>query len=241
MMLLTGISSDQTPLHPVDEEPLADATVLGSRVSWRCLPMRLSLMASAAVLAAASFSAGPVWAQPAPGRTAGLGPHDGPAVSCDNPPPEAARSIPAPFDSYMRLVCRYPLGQGLEAVEGFRWTMPGGEPIGLTATLTTGGLDADGLRRFPTSWYVELSPVDLSPVDQRRLKLDLRRAVRPRLLDRAAVLELRARTSNGEAKSILLVIPGVKPEKSAWLIGLECNGTCFREDAEPLIFAGSAG
>ena len=203
--------------------------------------MRLSLVASAAVLAAASLSGGPVRAQATPGRTAGLGIHDGPAVGCDNPPPEAARSVPPPFNSYMRLVCRDPLGQGLQAVEGFRWTMPGGQPIGLTATSTTGGLDADGLRRFPTSWYVELSPLDLSPVEQRRLKLNLRRAVRPRFLDKAAVLELRARTSNGEKKFVLFVIPDAKPEKPAWLIGLECNGTCFREDAEPLIFAGSAG
>ena len=178
------------------------------------------------------LSCGPAWGQAAqPGV---------PAASCESLPPEAVTSVPAPFSSYMRLMCRDPVGQGLQPVEGFRWMVPGGQPIGLTAT-SAGGTDADGLRHFPASWYVELSPVNLPPSDQRRLKRDFRRAIRPGLLTKASVLELRAKTSNGEGKLIFLVLPETGQARPAWLIGLECNGTCFRQDAEPLIFAGSAG
>ena len=149
--------------------------------------------------------------------------------------------MPPPFDRYMRLMCRDPVGQGLQAMEGYRWTAPEGQPIGLSALSATGGPDADGLRRFPTSWYVELTPVNLTQAEQRRLRQDFRRAIQPRYLDRAAILELRARTSSGERKLIFLVLPDTRARTPEWLIGLECNGACFREDAEPLVFAGSAG
>lgn len=199
--------------------------------------MRFAFLAGTAILAAAS-SGKPAWAQAA-GGIAPV-PPDKPGASCDALPPGAVQSVPAPFDAFMRLVCRDPLGQGLQAAAGFRWAAPGGMPIGLSATSAAGGPDAAGMRHFPTSWYTELSPVEASPVEQRRLKENLKRAIRPGVLDKAVVLKLRARTSNGEDKLIVLILPGTGP-KPAWLIGLECNGTCFREDRDPLVFAGSPG
>lgn len=127
----------------------------------------------------------------------------------------------------------------MQPVAGFRWTAPGGQLIGLTALSAMVGWDADGQPRIPTSWYVALTPVSLSPAEQRRLKGDFERAIRRRYLDRATILELRARTSNNEEKRIFLVLPNAGPRPPAWLIGLECNGACFREDPEPLMFAGS--
>ena len=205
--------------------------------------MRRALMTRAATLIAAVLSGSPTSAQAVRGGASnpGVAPAAGPAASCEGLPLEAVRAVPAPFDRYMRLMCRDPVGQGLQAAEGYRWTAPGGLPIGLSALSASGGPDADGPRRFPASWYVELTPVDLTQAEQRGLRQDFRRAITPRYLDRSAILELRARTSSGERKLIFLVLPDAKARTPAWLIGLECNGACFREDAEPLVFAGSPG
>ncbi len=205
--------------------------------------MRRALMTGAATLIAAVLTGGPTSAQTAPERTPspGAAPPGRAATSCEGLPPEAVRAVPAPFDRYMRLMCRDPVGQGLQAAEGYQWIARGGQPVGLSALSAVGGPDADGLRRFPTSWYVELTPMNLTLPEQRRLKQDFRQAIQPRYLDRAAILELRARTSNGEEKLIFLVLPDAGSRTPAWLIGLECNGACFRRDAQPLMFAGSPG
>lgn len=196
--------------------------------------MRRALMAAAATLIAVVLSGGPASAQTVDDRTAnpGVAPATRPATSCEPLPPEAVRAVPAPFDRYMRVMCRDPVGQGLQATEGYHWTAPGGQSIGLSALSATSSPDADGRRQFPASWYVELTPVDLTQAEQRRLKQDFRRAITRRYLDKAVILKLQARTSNGERKLIFLVLPDARP-RPAWLIGLECNGACFREDADP--------
>jgi hypothetical protein len=164
-------------------------------------------------------------------------------VSCDELrfPPAAAKTVPTPFDRYMRFSCHRATGQGLGPVDGFRWINPKGLGMALSATSAAGGPDAKGKMHFPYSWYTRLEAVDMPAEDQNALKSDLKRYVRANLLEGASVLELRATTSNAEEKRIVLLVwdGGREPLKGPLV--LECNGVCFRDDAEPLILMGQPG
>lgn len=157
--------------------------------------------------------------------------------SCGRLPPEAVATVPPPFDRYMQLICNDHLGQGLRAAEHSHWANQQGLGLDLSASKQVGP-DAQGRVDFPFSWYRKLEPVILSEAEQRAMLADLNRLFVLDKLGDAVVLEVRAPTSNAEEKRIVLVIPrdGQAPPK--WLFGIECNGTCFRDDPEPMAFAG---
>jgi hypothetical protein len=189
------------------------------------------LVVSAAALA---LCGGAALAQ-APAQTGAPGGND--PVPCTQLPAAAAKSVPAPFDRYMRFACNRVTGQGLGAVEGFHWADPNGLGIGLSASKPSAP-DAKGVRQFPLSWYTKLQPVTLSDADQTALRTDFQKILQPAYIDRAKILELQATTSNAEDKRIVLILPNDKPGLPEWMLGFECNGVCFRDDREPLMFAG---
>ena len=158
-------------------------------------------------------------------------------VPCTNLPAAAVNSVPAPFDRYMTFVCYRFAGQGLRAVDGFHWASPQGFGINLSAS-KPGPPDAKGNLTLPFSWYTRLQPVELSSKDQATMATDFKRVVRPEYVDGAKILELRATTSNAEEKLIVLVVPDDKPGLPKWLLGFECNGSCFHDDPQPMLFAG---
>jgi len=138
----------------------------------------------------------------------------------------------------MRFKCFEALGQGLGPVDNFHWADPNGHGMGLSATSASGTPDASGQRRLPFSWYTQLVPISLSTAEQQALRDDFKQAILPRFLTGTTILELKAMTSNDELKRIYLVVPDTKPGPPKWLLGLECNGACFREDHQPLMFFG---
>jgi len=145
----------------------------------------------------------------------------------------------------MQFECNKYLGQGLHAVDGFHWADPRGYGIGLSSASAAGSPDANGNRSFRFSWYTQLMPIKLAVVEQQALRADLKQAgpALPRFLndsviDEATILELKAITSNGEGKRILLIVPDARPGLPKWLAGFECNGSCFREDTQPMAFSG---
>ena len=159
-------------------------------------------------------------------------------VPCDHLPAGAVHSVPPPFNRYMRFRCSEFLGQGLGPVENFHWADPNGHGIGLVASSAAGPAEAGGQRHFPLSWYTQLEPMPLSLADQEALRADFKQVIQPRFLTGTTFLELEAKTSNGEVKRIYLVVPNAKVTRPKWLLGFECNGACFREDHEPLMFIG---
>ena len=178
---------------------------------------------------AMSLNAGAAWAQTSP--------NGNPVVPCTNLPAAAVKAIPAPFDRYMQFVCYRAAGQGLRAVDGYHWAAQQGFGIDLSSS-QPGPPAADGSRRFPLSWYTKLQPVDLSASDQERLRSDFLKGFRDEVLKDVQILELRATTSNAEEKRIFLVLPKGKLDRPPWLLGLECNGSCFHDDPEPMLFSG---
>jgi hypothetical protein len=161
-------------------------------------------------------------------------------IACDRLPfpAGAVTAVPAPFDRYMRFKCFEILGQGLGPVENFHWADQAGHGIGLSSSSAAGSPDASGQRQFPFSWYTQLVPAALSPAEQQALRADFKQAITPRYLTGASILELKATTSNAEQKRIYLIVPDTKPGLPRWLVGLECNGACFRDDPQPMIFFG---
>jgi hypothetical protein len=153
-------------------------------------------------------------------------------------PTGAVTAVPAPFDRYMRLQCWEVAGQGLSPVENFHWANQAGDGIGLSSSSAAGSPDASGQRQFPFSWYTQLVPAVLSPIEQQALRADFKQAIAPRYLTGASILELKATTSNAEQKRIYLIVPDTKPGLPRWLVGLECNGACFRDDPQPMMFFG---
>lgn len=185
----------------------------------------------ALVLAASAYAQSP----PAPTQPGSGG---NPTIPCDRLPAGAVKSVPPPFDRYMKFGCTKQLGQGLNPVDGFHWRDPNGLGIGLSSSKQIGGPDAAGHAHFPFSWYVALQPVPLSAQDQQALRKAFERAILPRFLDGATILEMKALTSNAEEKRIFVVVPDTRPGAPKWLVGLECNGACFTDDPDPMIFAG---
>ena len=76
--------------------------------------MRFAMVTGVVAAIAVLLSGGPARAQASP--------LERPAVTCEHLPPEASKSVPAPFNRYMRLMCQDPVGQGLRPADGFQWT-----------------------------------------------------------------------------------------------------------------------
>jgi len=159
-------------------------------------------------------------------------------IPCSGLPAGAVKAVPAPFDRYMQFECNALTGQGLRSVDGFHWMNDDGMGMGLSATSTAGGPDAKGQMHFPFSWYAQLDPIPLTAAQQQVMRKEFEQAVLPRFLTGATILELKAMTSNAEEKRIYLIVPDTKPGLPKWLVGLECNGACFREDPQPMRFLG---
>ena len=159
-------------------------------------------------------------------------------VPCDSLPAAAVKTMPPPFDRYMAFECNALTGQGLRSVDGFHWVNQAGMGIGLSSSMQVCAPDAGGDVAFKYSWYTELTAVALSGDEQRALHKDFAKEIYPRFLDGATILELKARTSNGEDKRIFLIVPDTASGPPKWLLGLECNGACFTEDRQPMMFQG---
>lgn len=160
-------------------------------------------------------------------------------VPCDSLPAGAVKTVPPPFDRYMLFECNALTGQGLRPVDGYFWRNQKGTGVGLSSSMQVGGADASGQVRFAYSWYAELTAVVMSGDEQRALHKDFAKEIYPRYLNGATILELRAKTSNGEDKRIFLIVPDPASGPPKWLLGLECNGACFTEDRQPMMFQGA--
>jgi hypothetical protein len=185
-----------------------------------------STTAIAAALGALAIGAHPLSVRAAPGG------------SCARLPPDAAVTVKAPLDRYMQLICNNRTGQGLRAAAGSHWANQQGLGLDLSASKQMGP-DAQGRVDFPFSWYRKLETVSLSEAEQRAMLKDLNRLFVLDKLGAATVLEVTATTSNGEEKRVVLVVPRDGEASPKWLFGVECNGACFREDPQPMAFAGS--
>jgi hypothetical protein len=159
-------------------------------------------------------------------------------MPCDLLPAGAVRDVPPPFDRYMRFVCFEVTGQGLGPVENFHWADPRGMGILLSAGSAAVRPDSNGQIRIRPSWYTKLIPVALSPQDQQKLRKDFEQAIVPKYLTGTTILELNAVTSNAENKRIYLIVPDAGPKPPKWLMGLECDGACFHDDPQPMMFFG---
>jgi hypothetical protein len=193
----------------------------------------LAILAAFWLLAPAANAQTP---PPSPVSSGGAAP--GRTIPCDRLPPEAVKVVPAPFDRYMRFECNPNLGQGLVPLEGFHWTSSDGIGIGLSASATRP--DAKGEVDFPFSWYTRLQPINLSKDEQRALRSEFKRAIKAKYLNHVGILELAATTSNAETKRIYLVVPAINTGPKSWIVGFECNGACFREDPDPMVFFGES-
>ncbi len=163
---------------------------------------------------------------------------DNAKLRCDHIPSTDITAVPAPLDRYMNLVCGE-VGQGLAPVDGFHWADPVNHfGMRLSAGSADVHPDAKGRVNFSLSWYTKLVSVPLSSAEQRTAGADFQKITSGHFPDNIIVLELRATTSNAEEKRIYLIVPDEKPGLPEWLVGFECNGACFRDDDQPMMFVG---
>jgi hypothetical protein len=151
-------------------------------------------------------------------------------VPCAAISPQAVKTVPAPFDKYMRLICYNTAGQGLEPPAGTHW-VNGSIDVALSAMddrkLTK---DHPSLPASP-DWYVALTPRTVSPANDAALRHVLAPAIRPLFLEHARLLELDALTSAGELKQEFLLLPADPVATHDIKILIECHEFCQGDDS----------
>lgn len=180
--------------------------------------MNLQTIFAGAVSAAALAACGGAQAQGQAQAT--------PAGGCDQLPPGAVKAVPAPFDRYMILTCDNGAGQGLGPAADQRW-----RDVNEGAAALTAGAGGFG-------WYASLRATPLSSADQDKLRADFDGQISARFLTGSTILSMLASTSSGVQERIYLIVPDTRPGPPAWLVGLQCKGACFSEDADPVQFLG---
>jgi hypothetical protein len=173
--------------------------------------MRLILLLAALVVLGR-----PALAQPAPKM-----------VPCASISPAAVTSVPAPFDAYMKLVCWNTSGQGLLPPAGTRW-VDGNIDVGLTSMDDRPG--ADGQTHLSVDWYVSLTPRQISPGDEAKLRQVLMPALRPDFIEGANIIELEADTSAGQVKQEFIITPADPVATNGIKLLVECHVWCQGSD-----------
>ena len=151
-------------------------------------------------------------------------------VPCASISPQAVTIVPAPFNAYMRLSC-YPYAEELHPPDGIHWT-DGKIDLGLSSMDDRPG--PDGKPRFGLTWYVALTPHQITPQHDAELRQVLAPALKPIFIVGARIVELDATTSAGEVKQEFLILPTDPVATHGIKILMECHEFCQGSD-EPLI------
>jgi hypothetical protein len=158
-----------------------------------------------------------------------------PPVPCASISPQAVTSVPAPFDTDMKLVCLIGDGQMLFPQDGTHW-LDRYSANGMVLTAMDDRPGPNGNLHPATAWYVSLTPRKTSPADDAQLRAVLTQAVRPQLIDSATIAELVAVTSSGELKQEFIITPADPSAAGGIKLLVECYHFCQGGD-EPYILA----
>jgi hypothetical protein len=169
-------------------------------------------------LAAGLMLARPAFAQPVPRL-----------VPCASISPDAVISVPAPFDADMKLVCYDASGQGLVPADGSHW-LDGNTNAYVGLSSMDDRAAPDGQPRFSPGWYVSLTPRQLSPSADAKLRRVLRQAVKPLFIVGAKISELDAATAAGQVKQEFIVSPADPVATHGIRLLIECHQLCQGSD-----------
>ncbi len=146
-------------------------------------------------------------------------------ISCDSLPADAVKTVPAPFDRYVRLGCTQ-LGQALKPAKGYQWRFQEG-PMWLMAT-------AEATKH---AYFVRLSADPLSPVEIDALRRELRKVSSDPYLMRRQIIRLSETNSAGFKKELYLLLPPADAPAGTEVQGMECITHCRPIDQDPWTFA----
>jgi hypothetical protein len=153
-------------------------------------------------------------------------------VPCATISPGAVTSVPAPFATYMQLVCYNGSGQALMPPDGTQW-LDGNNALGLTSMDDRPG--PDGQPHLSRGWYLSLTPREIAPADDAALhQVLLAQGVRPDYVKGAGIIELDAATVAGQVKQEFIVSPADPVATQGVKLLLECHEFC-RGDDKPWI------
>lgn len=146
-------------------------------------------------------------------------------TDCSVLPASAVRAVPAPFDTYMDLVCTH-AGQALRPKPGFQFLFREG-PMYLTALNP-----ATPQRMGPSEHFTALRVDPLSEAEAAALRADLHTIMSNPVIDASTIIRMREETSTGAIKQIYLLIPtGPGP-----VVGMECVHDCRPIRDDPWFF-----
>jgi hypothetical protein len=147
-------------------------------------------------------------------------------LPCDGLPASAVRSVPAPFDAYLDLVCTK-AGQAIKAKPGFVFEFKEGR-------FYLNALNPDHPDQFSlTTHYTALINAPLSEAEAAGLRADLHTIADNPVIDASTILRLRIDTSTGAKKQIYLLIP----TNGGTVLGMECVKDCKPIAEDPWFFA----
>lgn len=170
------------------------------------------------------FGAILLWAQPARAQNAPQ------LVPCATVSPQAVETVPAPFNADMQLVCYDTSGhayQGLVPPNGTHW-VDGNIDVGLSAIDDRS--DPNGQPRYTPGWYVSLTPREIPPSMEVKLRQILAKAVLPAFIDGAQIIELETLTSTGEIKQEFWITPADPVATHGIKLLMECHHFCQGSD-----------
>jgi len=144
-------------------------------------------------------------------------------VPCSSISPNAVKAVPAPFDSYMRLVCFDASGQGLIPPDGTRWVADGLN-FGLLAFDDRFG--PNGPLNGGRQWYTSLTPRKISAANDAALRRVLTQTIRDSFTAGAEIIELDAATSAGQVKQEFFIIPADAVATHGIKLLMECHQFC---------------
>jgi hypothetical protein len=153
-------------------------------------------------------------------------------VPCASISAAAVTAVPAPFDRFMRLVCYNSSGQALLPVDGFDWVQ-GKNALGLASMDDRPG--PNGQPRFGITWYVSLTPRDISAGDDAALRRVLLQEIKPEFINRSRIIEMDAETSAGELKQEFIISPADPAATHGIKLLLECHVFCQGSDTPWLL------
>lgn len=146
-------------------------------------------------------------------------------IPCDGLPATAVKTVPAPFDTYLDLVCTKG-GQAIKAKPGFRLQFEQGA---FYLNAINPARPGDISR---TAHYTALTDSPLNADEARTLRADLHSIADNPMIDTATILRLRIETSTEAKKQVYLLVPA----NGGHVLGMECATDCQPITKDPWFF-----
>jgi hypothetical protein len=147
---------------------------------------------------------------------------------CHGLPADAVKSVPAPFDTYMEIVCTR-LGQSLVPRKGFAFIGPDHLSHGFLAFALDDDPDANSV------YFTSLRVRVLNGNDIAKLRTDLHKVTDIPALFQARIIWMDEATSSGKKKQLILLIP--QNVSDIPVQGMECNADCIPITEDPWFFS----